>query len=282
VAAVPSFPPGRFVFNPRILVSGRVSAASWGLLSSRVVATISALEVDELVVSVSSHEDESAPDARAVLSVHLERLVDEVPFFVAWCAIDGPAVKARLAGRGWHLWTLSEAARWDRPEDVLTAEGWAREDRVVATWWADSPLEVSRAVLGLLHDGLGLRALSRLHFDVSRVSAKELRRRQAEAAATEQLRVYLRRRGFRGFVNPVRGRCTVCGQPLRDPQSLRRGVGPDCWERVGMLGPGWSRRPDLRADVPARLWVGAKRVSTFRKTLRRRLMAAVAPTGEDV
>jgi hypothetical protein len=25
------------------------------------------------------------------------------------------------------------------------------------------------------------------------------------------------------------GRCKLCGRPLSDPDSLERGVGPDCW-----------------------------------------------------
>lgn len=28
------------------------------------------------------------------------------------------------------------------------------------------------------------------------------------------------------------GRCAHCGRPLRDPQSIERGFGPDCWKYI--------------------------------------------------
>jgi hypothetical protein len=33
-------------------------------------------------------------------------------------------------------------------------------------------------------------------------------------------------------------RCEICGHPLRDPVSVARGIGPDCWSRMsGTDGP---------------------------------------------
>lgn len=37
--------------------------------------------------------------------------------------------------------------------------------------------------------------------------------------------------------------CANCGRPLVDPESIDRGIGPDCWERIA---------PDWRAAVEAR------------------------------
>jgi hypothetical protein len=30
------------------------------------------------------------------------------------------------------------------------------------------------------------------------------------------------------------GRCACCGRPLTVPESIERGIGPDCWEKMGL------------------------------------------------
>lgn len=29
------------------------------------------------------------------------------------------------------------------------------------------------------------------------------------------------------------GSCGICGRPLTDPTSIQRGIGPDCWSKIG-------------------------------------------------
>lgn len=43
--------------------------------------------------------------------------------------------------------------------------------------------------------------------------------------------------------------CANCGRPLEDPQSVNRGIGPDCW---GRIDPAWRSSIEARtghADV---------------------------------
>lgn len=39
--------------------------------------------------------------------------------------------------------------------------------------------------------------------------------------------------GTRGLFVEISGKCYICGRRLTDPASKMRGVGPDCWARVG-------------------------------------------------
>lgn len=44
--------------------------------------------------------------------------------------------------------------------------------------------------------------------------------------------------------------CANCGRPLVDPQSIDRGIGPDCWERID---PQWRQAISGRIAAPGML-----------------------------
>ncbi len=51
-------------------------------------------------------------------------------------------------------------------------------------------------------------------------------------------------------------RCVICNRPLRDPQSMRAGVGPDCWRRYGA-------QPQYQPNPAYALW--ERRVEQLRR-----------------
>lgn len=64
---------------------------------------------------------------------------------------------------------------------------------------------------------------------------------EAVAAATSKVRAAGLAHGLRAA---VRCQAEGCGRPLTDPESVRRGIGPDCWRK------GYRRRADSYLDDP--------------------------------
>jgi hypothetical protein len=44
-------------------------------------------------------------------------------------------------------------------------------------------------------------------------------------------------------------RCISCGRDLTDPDSVRRGIGPDCWKKLGGIGTTLRHKDNASSDV---------------------------------
>jgi|GEM_PF-5249041 len=257
VEPVPTYRPAPFQMRPPSL-DEKAPPTTWGELSSRACATLEDPLVDGLVLHVDPG-----------LRITIERVVLGFPWFVAWCTVPDDDLAAIVMRRHWHVWQPPHGPDWDRPGLIAgTAVSPA-----AATWRSERPLSVVRAVLGLVHDGLHARSLAGLLVDVVRPDAAESRRRRAEADREEEYRRRFVSHGFTGFVNPVRGACSCCGLPLRDPVSLRRGIGPDCWDGFYREFPEYVHRM-RRADVRAQTWLGAVEAEAFRRRVADALVGA--------
>lgn len=262
VARHPSFPSTPMHFSSRPLSSGRPSMASWGELSHRLRDTIEDVFVDRVEVVATT------PGQRH--GFVFARIVDHIPYFVAWSVLVQERFDSFQAD-GWHIWLPRDVASWDEPSKRLSQLPPAGEP-IVATWRSETPLEVTRAVLHMVYDRLGVKWPSHLELDVRRVEGKAAEQRRHELAEAEGAG-QAGRTHRAGFVHEVGGFCRLCGLPLRDPLSLQRGYGPECWERVrdsdGLLN---YRRP----DIPSRRWVGAVDATKWRQSVRREVLAALS------
>ncbi len=258
---VPTYRPAPFQMRPALL-GDKAPPTSWGEFSSRACATIEDPLVDRLVISCDS------PDLR----ITVERVILGVPWFVAWCTVADDGLASILVRRHWHVWEPPNAPDWDRPGLIVHSA----ISPAAVTWRSERPLGAVRATLGLIYDGLRVRSLAELLIEVVRAEGVEASRRRTEAEKEEDYKKQFVSRGFKGFVNPVRGRCSCCGLPLRDPVSLRRGIGPDCWDNFYREFPDYVHGM-RRADVRAQLWLGAVEAETFRRRVAKALEVAREP-----
>lgn len=264
VCAIPSYRPGRYVYTIPALRAGLLTERTWGDMASRVSHAVSDVAVRDVCITLVADDEGRRP----LLVVVMERVIDERPLFVAWTWTTSESVARTFGAAGWHRWSAEHPARWDDRGFLVDTADTTVPAPWLLTWRSTRILDTTRAAFGGFHDRLGVTDIGRLDVEVSLVSAAETVHRRQQVEAVTELRTYLHRRGWRGWTNPVRGHCAVCNMPLRDPASVRRGIGPDCWERVRGFGTAWHNRPDLRhSDVPARYWVGATPVAEFRERL---------------
>ncbi len=47
-------------------------------------------------------------------------------------------------------------------------------------------------------------------------------------------------------------RCQKCGRRLTDPESMRKGYGPECWEKLAGKPPG-RKEPGHNEDIPGQI-----------------------------
>lgn len=261
----PSFAVAPFRMGWTPLSDGQVSERSWGVVLSRLQETIAAFDYNELVVTFVAR---ISSDSTVPVEIRINRVVDETPFWVAWVVSESAPLSLALFDCGWHLWHVWRPANWAQPAALLDRKAAASVSRLVATWRADTPHVLARAVLATLHDVLGMRRTESLALLVVRPSDGELQQRRQELERREHVGAELVGRGFARFPNPVRGMCALCGRPLRDPLSHERGIGPVCWERVRDLGLTMS---DTRTDIPLSYWVGAQPEQRWRASLVSRL-----------
>lgn len=222
---------------------------SWSELLRALTDALSDGYVDRL--SLAIHEPSSEP-----LRIFAVRGLDPIPFFLAYSRVDSAQRSLNLAALNWHLWRPESALSYDTPELALRAP----TDRLaVATWRTDSPFNLARSVCHSLHL---LTGATRPAADVTVTLAGSTRRQ--ELVSIERARqLYSRER--RADAKPVRGYCRACGHALRDAASLRRGYGPDCWERISdHRRVGIENAPDL----PAHYWAGALPISGLRRRIQ--------------
>lgn len=150
--------------------------------------------------------------------------------WMAWVFAQGLEAAA-YQSMSWHLW---------RPDDLLEygnesyrLKSIDSDTLVVCTWASETSLGLMREIVA--DATLRLSKPSDLSLTITRVSERELARRQRELAAHQELEGQLKSAGLRIRKNPVRGYCLLCGMPLSDPASLERGIGPDCWLRASHL-----------------------------------------------
>jgi hypothetical protein len=271
--AIPTYGTMPFTVWPRLLKPGPVERdgwpPGWPAFARRLHTTIDDITVDDVVIDVRNHSRENPVVA---LQLYMDRIIDELPSWVWWTVAAIPGIKRALADDSWHLWPLECPAAWDTPEELLDPEAVLHDwTPVMATWRGSTPLEATRAVAHLIYDRLQVRDLDRLAVRYEQVSEPEVTSRKRQVGDLRNAHATLGRKGFAGFKNQVRGYCAVCGQPLRDALSVRRGVGPICWERVRHLRSGLAH---TRADIPAHYWVAAKDVHVWRRALSTRVAAA--------
>ncbi|ADG76171.1 hypothetical protein Cfla_3292 [Cellulomonas flavigena DSM 20109] len=257
----PGFKPSGFRLHPFPL-GRKPPVESWGDLSSRAPATLEDSLVDRLELTCLP----------AGLSLSIQRvIIDDYPCFVAWCVPDNRQLAELLRRRGWHVWPREHPCAWDRP-DYLTV---TPQIPAIATWRSDRAFSAVRAALGLVHDGLELRDLQQLAIRVDLADGAEARHRLLRVHDEAKYRQAFAGRGFKGFVNPVRGACGVCGLPLRDPVSLARGIGPDCWDSFYREFPDYAA--DMtRADANPLFWMGASALPDFQRLLKSAAAGRVA------
>lgn len=241
------------------LTAGLVADMTWPVFAKRLAVTVDAQDFDEIVLAIPDAVARAARDLPPV-EIHVERIIDVVPYWVAWFIDADEDVLLTAQSRSWHIWTLDDPAAWDDRDALIHPDETSGVDDYLITWRSPSPLGLVRAIGGLLYDGCGLRHPAGLELQIARPPADEIRRREREVVDRERERQRLGR-VWKGFKNPVAGACSICGQPLRDPLSVRRGIGPHCWQRYSHLGLSHTQ---MRADLPARFWVGCKPVNVWR------------------
>ena len=197
----------------------------------------------------------------------MARVLDQVPCWLAWIPLSTLRFRRLLSVHQWHLWLPGDAAQWHRP-DLLQPPN-TRADIVVATWRGTDALAVRRAVLHALMVVGTIKESHELAASVTYCDAAEALRRKTELANVEDARALLGRRGFTGWQHDIAGACAKCGRPLRDPLSVARGIGPECWLTAESILDSlpYSVAALARTDVPATMWPGAQPLSLWRHQL---------------
>ena len=240
---------------------------TWPLLVRAITDTVGSQYVDEIDLRVTR-----SPRAAVSIPVRMCRAIDGRPYFVACLVPTDHRDVNTLGAAGWHLWRPKDVLRFDEPQRLLPvpAPVAGAEAGCVATWRAPSPLELARALAVALH-GLTATPSCKLHATIRRALAA---RRDAELHDIERQR----RAASRSSTKPVRGFCQACGQPLRDPSSLQRGYGPECYERLrGKHDPSLN----INADIPLQYWVGAQPLPTVRRSITDWLRSLPQPAARD-
>lgn len=180
-------------------------------------------------------------------------VVAERPFFVSWLTAESSRVFEAAASWGWRGWSTTTGAGLFNPAAAATASAEADETTVVFARVSRTPLFAGRAIFKALAEHVSPRAADAVvEYVLHWRSEKEIAAVRSYLADLEEARAELARSGFRGFKNSVAGYCSACNRPLRDPESLWRGIGPECLSRVGWFATSF---PALQhADVPPRLW----------------------------
>lgn len=206
-----------------------------------------------------------SPDhTRPLLVIPVSLILDEEPAWVAAVHVDTQRDKRLYrASRsaGWSMWAHPEAHRLTREPaaaarprrpvgaDVPWAD-WTDErrlasapltwDRVIATYRRPEAAQVTRAIISLVADHLGVDDPGRVGVDVEPLPHDELLRRRRARAETRALFPYWSRPKDRSRTVSNRAPitwCRVCGQGLTDPDSVRDGMGPICAGRAARWSP---------------------------------------------
>lgn len=223
---------------------------TWPELLRAVTDALSDGYIDRLVLIVEQR------DLQDPIRVVALRGLDPLPFFLAYTRVSSGQQSRNLAALNWHLWRPEQSLSYDNPELALVAPV---DVTAVATWRTDTPFNLARAVCHSLHLLCGTARPA----GVVEVVRADSGRRNELSSIEEAKRLCARQ--LRANSKPVRGHCRACGHALRDAASLRRGYGPDCWERVTD-----HRRVglELAPDLPAHYWAGALPISGLRKRIR--------------
>jgi hypothetical protein len=235
------------------LASGRFDG-TWSELLRAVTDALSDGFVDRLSIDMNEGPSSSEP-----IRVTALRGLDPLPFFLAYSPVSSSQRSSNLSALSWHLWRPESVMSYDKPDLALLAP---TDALAVATWRAETPFNLARAICYSLHL---LTGTSRPGGVVHVTSASGARREELDHI--ERLRRTFSRHQKAG-AKPVRGHCRACGHALRDAASIRRGYGPECWERVSD-----HRRVglELAPDLPAHYWAGALPISALRRRIRAEL-----------
>jgi hypothetical protein len=252
------------------LTNGSDLGGTWGEAFARLQATVDAIHLDDLALQVSSSN--SRMTGAGPLRINIDRVILGSPQWVAWIATSSARLLGALATAGWLIWEADKPPSFRHPDMSLKPSSDFDGRTLVGTWRSDTPFEISRAVIGTLDECLKRVDLGQVRVTWIPASKAEIQRRES---IDERIRG-LSNRSFHGFMNPVKGYCHVCGQPLRDAVSIKRGVGPICWRLVGELDLDIK---GLRADIPAHYWARAKTEKAWRKSFIRRLNLEMASRG---
>jgi hypothetical protein len=242
------------------LLDGLQSPVSWTKFASRLKYNQEQVTVDEIELSVDE------PGFAAPL--RLMRVVIGVPQWVVWTVLERHPRRREMLSGGWHFWLPEDAADWAHPQRLQRAD--SAEPYLVATWRSDT-LYARRAALSCLPNLAERLTPASLSARVSRCDPNEASRRNRQLADMERARAWLGQGGFVGWKHAIGGACAKCGRPLRDPASLQRGIGPECWRTGGVLLESlpFSVEELARTDVPAWMWVGALPVASWKERLSR-------------
>lgn len=141
------------------------------------------------------------------------------------------------------------------PADLAELSRWRIGGIPAPRWLAGRPdphlaqAKLVRAIAQPDRGGAWGRALARyLSVDLDAVYAHAYPRKAADLAAEARARGD---QAYAGKLETLLGaltRCANCGHPLTDPLSVRRGIGPDCWE---VIGPEWRESIRQRLEAEA-------------------------------
>lgn len=201
--------------KPTLIRSGLIETASFSNLHLRLRATLASAPYRSLAFVLPDTE-------RQMWRLHRLWWSGAIAFCF-WTVSGNAHDKRRLHDLGWHLWRPGDAAGWDDDSLLAAAGALDSEETLAATWLSHNAADATQRVGSWFHDELGMASPRGIqvyaHDEPPRHPALDLvRKRRSEASRL-------------GRLLPVRAACSVCGQPLSDPISVERGIGPECYHR---------------------------------------------------
>jgi hypothetical protein len=220
---------------PRKEQSPRDEQTLWEGIVSELVYFLSEVHTDTVYVDVTS----ARPGMTLRMRLDFVKKKGRSSIWVA-CLVEGRMVLEEMAAEG----ALVLSPDWSLPLVPPTPDSLPPQ---VAVWRLQSPRHAAEKVRSALEGRLGLPA-ERIRLRREVCTPGELQRRVTGQKAIHRLR------GDRTRKNLATRSCDRCGQPLSDPESVRRGIGPECRRYYGQDVLDAVRRSPS-ADVPR---LGAK------------------------
>jgi hypothetical protein len=150
------------------LEAGPVPPVTWGEFLGRLRETIEDYDYDEVVLT-STPATGGVGRSNAVvarLAFHVERVIIDIPSWVAWVETSNPLAQAALAEWRWHLWARVRPALWnDESALVIRIERNSQVDLII-TWAASTPGELARALVSVVHDALQPDQVTQLTLEI--------------------------------------------------------------------------------------------------------------------
>lgn len=196
----------------RRLLSGPLGGLDWTTTRRRVSRSLRSDDLHHLSIRV--REGEECHEARVVPLKLGSRFG-----LACWRASTG-SNPYTLSDEGWWLWPAGDRDLLANPAKLLYPQEGDSESLRGAVFTEDAN-ELAAFVTRLLARW-SQGVISRCHLDVN------YQRSSSSLASAHYFHLREEVRDDR----PVLGRCRACHQPLTVPESVERGVGPECWSKL--------------------------------------------------